>query len=176
MLNTALRVLARAYLDICLLRRRPQDLPCSTALMILTLSAYALVSLTMAAIDLATEQALLVALADTALLCLGAALVLYLVRKPARTIQTVTALAGTGTVLGLIALPIVRWLTASHASQGDASVPALLWLGLFFWSLAVTGHVLRHALDIRFAAGLLMAAIFMLANVQIVQWLLPAAG
>ena len=64
----------------------------------------------------------------------------------ARLPQTLTALAGTGILFTVLALPAMVSLDNLNSSGGDASVPALLLLVLIFWNLAVIVHIMRQAL------------------------------
>jgi hypothetical protein len=72
-------------------------------------------------------------------------------------------------LLGLLALPLV--LTAPEPVPAWAG---LSWLVLLFWSLAVRGHILRHALEITFGMGLLVSAGYALVLIWLVRWWLPA--
>lgn len=167
MVSATLRVIAHAYLEICLLKRRPQDLPRSDWLMVLTLLAYGLSSAGLAAVDLEVPRAMAAALLDAGLLWAGTALVLYLFKRPLRTTQTVTALAGTGVVLSVVALPVVLWLTLAQGRHADTGIPALLWLGLFAWNLLISAHILRHALDSGFLLAIGITLMFVALDVKI---------
>jgi hypothetical protein len=78
----------------------------------------------------------------------------------ARLPQTLTALAGTGLIFGLMSLMIL--------SRVDPDRPqpelALLYLILFGWSLAVDAHIYRHALSVKFGLGALLAVLIFAAN------------
>lgn len=73
---------------------------------------------------------------------------------PARWLQSYTALLGAGALFGLISLAY-RGLASLF---GAGWLAELLDLSLFVWSLAVMGHILRHALEIPLAMG--VAALF----------------
>ena len=79
--------------------------------------------------------------------------------------QTLTALAGTGFIFGLIALLILARVVPGE-SQPDL---ALLYLGLFGWSLAVDAHIYRHALSIKMGIGVLLAVLIFAVNFTLLR-------
>lgn len=142
------------FIDLCLLRRAPQDLPASRILLglmiVLGLGASTLLSVTAGArVGLALSRAAL----DFALALSVLAAALRWTGKAARFIQTATALLGADILLGLLAL---LPLTLANAAATAAGVlfAAALYLALLLWSILVAAHILRHA----FAIHLMWAA------------------
>lgn len=168
-------VLFTAFLEVCLLRRRPQDLPHSLFLLKLTLAAYAAANIGLAAINLAPGPAVAAGVLDTVLLVAVTMVLLQLRRLPRRLPQTLTALAGSGALLNLLAAPVMLWLAALPEPAREG-LPALLILGLVVWSLAVMAHILRHALDIPFFGGLLLAIAYFWLLLTAVYIVAPASG
>ena len=161
--------LLRAWFEICLLRMAPQQMPASPWLLGLAVILYLLAGILVALPGSGWSMALLLSLLDLGVMVALTALVLRLTGKPARFNQTLSARAGTGALLTLLALPLVLM-------QLDP-VPAwagVLWLVLLFWSLTVRGHILRHALDIPLSMGLLLSAGYALVLIWLVRWWLPA--
>jgi len=167
-------ILGRAYFDLCLFRRRPQDLPASQWLMGITLAVYAAAGMALLPFELGPRSALLAALTDLLLLWGGTLLLLQLFRHPRRSTQTITALAGAGVIITILALPVAFWLTYSHERGFDITLPSLLWLLLFGWNVFVTARILQHALSTNFAIGLLIAFAFILASQQVIGMIVPA--
>jgi len=88
------------------------------------------------------------------------ALILNLRQFQARLPQTLTALAGTGFIFGLMSLAILSRVDPGRP-QPDL---ALLYLVLFGWSLAVDAHIYRHAMSVKFGIGALMAVLIFAVN------------
>jgi hypothetical protein len=88
------------------------------------------------------------------------ALLLNLRNFQTRLPQTLTALAGTGLLFGLMSLLILARV------DPDRPQPelALFYLILFGWSLAVDAHIYRQALSIKFGLGALLAVLIFAAN------------
>jgi len=85
----------------------------------------------------------------------------YSVRLP----QTLTAMAGTGFLFGLVSLMILTRIEPGK-SQPDL---ALLYLGLFAWSLVVDAHIYRHALSIKMPIGVLLAVLIFAATFSLLK-------
>jgi hypothetical protein len=88
------------------------------------------------------------------------AMLLNLRGYQARIPQTLSALAGTGFIFGLLSLLI---LTRVDPGKPQPDL-ALLYLILFGWSLAVDAHIYRHALSVKFGIGALMAVLIFAVN------------
>ena len=167
--------LVKPFLDLCLLRRAPQDLPSSDLLLWLVLVTHTVSGILLSVVTLSFGQALLAGIMDTLLLAGLTVSVLYIHRLYDRFKQTLTALAGAGTVLGLLALPITGWFHAARSADGDTSGPILVLLVLIGWSITVAGHILRHALSTVFILGIVVALIFYWISINIMNRLFPIA-
>lgn len=152
-----LSALFRAFLDICLLRRGPQDIPAAPALLGFTLVLYTSGSLLVARSRLDWVPAVQSAVVESVLMCGLTYVLLRAMGLTARWIQTATAVAGTNFVLAVIALPLLVWLLYARAHHLDAMVPALLFLALIIWHIAILSHIFRHALSQGYGVGVLTA-------------------
>jgi hypothetical protein len=165
------------FFNISILRAKPQSLPASPFLMISTLTAYGLISLLISLIELPVIQAFFSALVDTALLVTLAFISLWIIDTPERRLQTITALAGTGSLLQLIAWPILLWLS----SVGEADNSTLLYIPrwglllLVIWNILVIAHILRHALSVSLPITFGISVLYMYFAIRIANILFIAA-
>lgn len=167
-----MRALLNLFLDICLFRKAPQDVPSSMALLKLCLLAYAGSGLLVLLISTPAPVALLQILLDLVLLSGLLYLGLSARRHPKRFEQTLSALAGSGTLMGLLALPLLFWL--SGQGQGDgAALPSLLLLMLMVWSIAVMAHILRHAFEVPIWLGAALALAYTFLSWTLTGWIDP---
>lgn len=165
--------LIRVFFDICLFRRGPQDLPTSGFLLYLTLATHAVSSFLLSLGNHPTATAAMAGITDTALLAALTLSLLYTHGRMVRIPQTLAALAGSGTLLGLIALPPTYWLFSLRDTGSDQTLPILLLLALIVWSLVVMGHIIRSALSTRLIIGLVVAVLFYWIAVSIQGTLFP---
>ncbi|HCK82268.1 MAG TPA: hypothetical protein PK880_01570 [Candidatus Competibacter sp.] len=160
------------FLDICLFRKAPQDVPASTPLLKMCLLAYALSGLLVLLISAPVAVALLQTLLDMALLGGLLYLGLTLRRHPQRFAQTLGALTGSGALLGSLALPLMFWIS-QQGREGDIELPSLLLLGLMVWSIAVMAHILRHAFETSIWQGALYALGYTFLSWTLTGWIGP---
>jgi len=165
--------LVKPFLDICLLRLAPQDLPASQLLLAVTVAGYFVFGTVLASVYYPLGTSVMVGVTETVIVCLMVALALYLQKVPERLAQTLTALTGAGAVLNLVALPLSIGMVAAKERGGDTSSMELLSFALLFWSWAITAHILRNALSVRFGTGLALAVVFFVITLTIMRAMFP---
>ena len=166
-------LLIRAWFDICLFRKGPEDLPASGFLCGLSLACYVLVSFLVASASSGIVAGVQLAALDVVMLIVFVSVLLYLQTKTERLGQTLSAMAGSGSLMGLFAVPLV--LLVDPGLPADQLSPLLIgsWLSLLVWNIFVMAHIMRHALSTSFAVGLGAAVLYALVSMQIVATLFP---
>lgn len=162
-----------SWLEQCLLRRTPQADPVSLAALGGSLLAYLALDLLQARASSDWQTSLGMTALDTLIMVLFSWSVLRLTKKSARYLQTLTALAGTGAVLGLVGLPLIQQAARAHPDEGPAGMLVLGWLVLLVWSISVQAHIYRHALSTRYGMGLLVAGLQMVLVISLLETLFP---
>jgi hypothetical protein len=140
--------LLRLYADIAFCRRGPEDLPVSRAVLWVTVGGYAAITFILSSLlppspgDWADHLAL-----DVAFQLGWYWLLLKLLHRPERFLQTTSALFGYQAILAPLWIASV-WLLARFHADARALLPiSFLWLGLFIWLLSVNVRILRSALE-----------------------------
>ena len=165
--------LLRYWLDICRLRAAPQDGPASAFIFGLALTCYAMVSVLVMSGNYGILAGTRIALTELVLLVVCVAALLYLQDKTARINQTLTAITGAGSLLGIVALPLALLFTPIPGNDPLPFVISVAWLSLLLWNLVVSAHIMRHALSTGFAVGFAVSFLYMLISTQIVTTLFP---
>lgn len=149
------------FLELSVLRRKPQDLPASTILLALVL-VFGMLSGVL--LSVTAGAAWPTGIGQTALdllLMLGALhLALKLTDKLPRFVQTATALVGADTLIGVIALVPVGLAAPPVEDSQQLLLPGLMFIVLVAWSVMIAAHILRHAFDIKLAQGAVIAIAF----------------
>lgn len=164
----------QVFADMLRLRARPQDVPASDTLLLGSVVAVAGAS--MLAIrrlypaDLAAARIGIDLLLQLAFV-LGA---LQVTGHPERFRQTFTALCGTGALLVLLSWPLLDVLLDTERGASLHALGSFALLGLYAWSVVVVGHILRHALELRLGAAVMLALAYVVASVIIGDTLVPA--
>ncbi|KFI21999.1 hypothetical protein [Nitrosococcus oceani] len=163
----------RYFIALCLLRASPADAPPSSGLLTQTLLAYLGIGWLISMLHLEFANGLLSSLVDTVLL-IGMTGGLLAVRGyKSRLQQTLIALMGAGIILGILAFPLLLWLNAAQQAELPPGLVSLLLLVLMIWSLAVTAHIMRQALSVSFTVGILVAVIYALVSIRVMDFLFP---
>ncbi len=159
--------LLQLFIDLCRLRRGPQDLPVSRFLMMFTAASYFAIGLAVSLLEQSLGLAILSAALDTLMLATLAWLSLRVIGKTPRFTQTYTALAGTGILFGLMGWPLIAWLQGIPEGQGGSL--SLLLLGLVIWNIMAIGYILRHALGIMMWAASGVALFYMYLSIRVMS-------
>ncbi|MDH4276371.1 MAG: hypothetical protein OEW08_15175 [Gammaproteobacteria bacterium] len=156
---------------LCTLEVTPQDLHYSRSLQTLSIAAYFLLGLAVNAVFQSWGIAAVVSALDTGLLIGIAYAALWVRDMPQRATQTTTALAVSGVVLGLIALPI--YIALRDATGILLDINSLLSLGLVIWQIIIVAHILRHALAVPFMAASVISLVYAIVAYKIANILIP---
>lgn len=140
--------LLRLFLDITLLRRGPQDLPASGVLLALAVLAYFAVNFAVSSVlPPLPGRWLPHLLVDIGFTLAWYLLLLNLLRRGERFLQTTTAVFGFQTLLAPV------WIASAwmiRHFQNDTTwlfVASLFGILMLVWMFAVNGHILRAALE-----------------------------
>jgi hypothetical protein len=169
------RFAALAYLvrDLCQLKRGPEDMPYSPALLVALVAASVVLDVATGAV-FGGDDALAHSLVSTALVLALAWAALHVRKLGNRYVQTASALVACGLVFSLLVLPL-GWLAHPMPEAANALTPLQVLLGwavlaLFVWNLVVFAHIMRRALEAPF--GLAFAIVIAWA---VADWALGRA-
>ena len=165
--------LIRAWFELCLLRRAPQELPASSYLLGVSLCCYGLVSVLVSSQSYSFTRSLLLTAVDLGLLVIFVWSLLFFQHKAARINQTLSALAGTGSLMGVIALPLLLTIGPGTVTEPVPAPLVSLWLLLLLWNLFIMAHIIRHALSSSFAIGFGISLLYALFSMQVITTLFP---
>jgi hypothetical protein len=166
------------FLDICFLKAGPQDLPNSTWLMKFSLVVYFALAVISQLLEYSLSMSLVAAIAELILMMLIVAILLQLRGYSERFNQTVTAMAGTGTIISLIALPLVNLASGISPDQMTFTdnVIMVLIMTVLLWSLMVTAHIFRNALEIKAGLAVALTVVYTIALMLVVGTAMSGAA
>lgn len=144
-----LSTLTIQIIRICFFKASPADITASQSLMNISLLVYFSISVLVGRTDSDWNISLLTGLAEVLVMMLLLWVILSVRSYQPRYQQSLMAMAGTGSFLGLIGVPVLMWFYQIPEADQPTSFPLLLVIALLFWSLMVTAHIFRKALDIR---------------------------
>jgi hypothetical protein len=154
--------------DVILLRRGPQDMPHAPQLLALVCGVSVLLQLAIAYVLRIPGNAFGAGLIGLAF-NLGLLYLLLRLRDVAsRFVQTALAMSACAVVFAILSAPIVLAIGGKPPTP-ESITPLQALLGMFalpvvVWKLIVDAHILRHALNLPFAGGLLIALMWVVAE------------
>ena len=164
-----------AFLQLALRRRGPEDLPASRLLLLAAGLFYVITQSLLGRTVYHSLSSLAGSLVlDLLMLCGCVWLLLRLTGHLARFLQTLTAMFGTGALLGVCMLPFNYWLDVAATPDKPALGPTIGLLAIVSWSLVVNGHIFSRALSLPFAAALAIAVGYFFLNYLVFVELGPA--
>jgi cyanate permease len=161
--------LLKLLLEICRFKKAPQDLPYSVGLLKILIGIDLVVSFVMINFELTTLTALFEAIVGVLLILLSGWITVYFSGKRQRFCQTASALIGVDALIGFYAIPAL----ATMATGNNSALVFWVMFGLMIWHWAVTGHIIRHAIDKSLAFGLGVAFLYIVASYKVIAFLFP---
>ncbi len=158
------------YLKMCLFQSSPSNLPFNPKTIVLTVLAYILVGYTL----LASERSLLSITAqifvEVSILYAISYLVLKLVKKPERLIQTLSALIGVNLIVSLVSIPVFYLVSPPTPDQLAGSMALQINVILLVWNLAIISLIFKRAFQINtLLAGFIAFNYFLLYEFILVK-------
>lgn len=162
--------LLKLFLDICLYRKGPQDLPASGFLFRLVLAVYLALGTLLLAPDTGWLQAALQTATEMAMGLAVVAALLYTINRPTRFLSVATAWLGTDALISALCVPPLQLLAGAGAGQ----LLGVLWMALIGWHVAIVAHIVRHALSQPLPIGFVVAILYTVVSFQLMRFLFPA--
>ena len=164
------------FWQLCLFRIGPDRVPTfGTFVLVVAFANIAISVLAGVVGPLAERPGAAIALPVLHAAVIGASTWLVLLAKglQQRFTATFVALLGTDALITCLSLPLSAFLRPSDAPDLLDVFASLLQLGLFFWWIAVAGHVFARALEIARGQGVAVASFVMLTSLMFNYSIIP---
>lgn len=168
-----LGILWQSFFAICCFDKKPQDLPASKELCLVTVVSYLTSSFFLTLLTQTVNTALLSAIIDTTLLALLTAATLGLKGLSQRWLQVSTALFGTGFLFSIAAIPLSYLLSALPQESPLVFLVFLFVISLLLWNIGVMAHILKHALSSSMVLAVMLALSYVCVITMTVTSLFP---
>ena len=152
----------RLFIDICLLRKGPEDVPHSGFLLGLVLLLSVIVSVWVGAMINSMQIAVFSTIAE--LFFTYVFVKLLLLNKAERFLQTFIALLGTLTLINISYVPAVYIYLLEGTNENIQAIIGMLAVVLLIWKIAVCGHIFSKALPSPMVYGVAISIAYALMN------------
>jgi hypothetical protein len=164
------------FVDIALHRRGPDQLPSALFFFNLVLAVAVVVELAVLVVADAVRRPVVLALFDTVLDLAFLWAVLKSFGRERRFRQTAAAMLGTDTLLNVLSIPVALWNRSLGAPTDQLTMPALLFLLLFIWSIDISAFVLARAVERPYVLGVAVMLGYVMLTLSLRATLFPAAA
>jgi hypothetical protein len=162
------------FIDICIFKAGPADIPASGWLMKLSILCYFVISLLVNTFEHGLLANFLASVVEITFVLLAVKVLLQFRGLANRYLQTVTAIAGTSCCIGIVALPILG-IFHFFAGAEDVRVTVLsVWLMILLtiWSLAVTSHIFEQSLAIKKGTAMVITIAYAIILIMVIRFVI----
>ncbi len=151
-----MQLIFKAFIDIFLLRRGPEDIPKSSLLLAMAIGASIVANfLFYAIVESEYGTDLFLMFASELVKILSYVGVLLLFAQVGRIMQTITAIVACNAILAFILIAMLIVSQPFMYKELDAS---LAWLATF-WLILVEGHIISRAIQLHWISGTAIAIV-----------------
>ncbi len=161
-------------LFILFLKATPQDLSYSSRLAVQLVVIYVFSALIVLQTTLSPEAMLPGVLLGLFMQFAFTWLVLRLLDKRARFLQTFCAIMGVGIIFNLLSWPMLSVLSNEAATDALKSTMSLMFLMIISWEVLVKAHIFLHALDMKMFSAMALSFSLLFLSVALSQIVFPA--
>jgi hypothetical protein len=150
------QLIFKAFIDVFLLRRGPDDLPKSSLLLAMAIGLAIVVNfLFYAVVESELETDLFLEFATELVKIASYIIILLVFGLFSRIMQTMTAIIACNAILGLVLTVILMLSQPFQNMELDA---AFAWL-ITFWLILVEGHIISRAVQLHRVTGIAIAVV-----------------
>ena len=171
-------VIVLRFIDICVFKASPADIPISAWLMKLSLLCYFVLSLLINSFEYGLLISSLASVVEIVFVLLVINILLQSRGLTHRYLQTVTAIAGTSSCISIIALPVMMLFYFFEGSEDVRVTVLAAWLMILLtlWSLAVTSHIFKQALAIKQGTAMVIAVAYVILLMTVIRFVLTGVA
>ena len=168
--------LVKLYIRVAFLQSGPQDVPGHPFVLLLSLLGMLLTYVIASLSYFSVGEELARGVLDTAYLAAFTYIVLTLRDHKARFRQTFSALCGVSAILNLCFWPVLTLSSGAELGATSATLLGLTIYTFYVWSIAVGGHIFRHALNLGWPGGIGVALLNLFIGIAIINAAFPPQG
>lgn len=153
------------YIRLAFLSAKPQDCPFSLTLQKILICIYLLMSIINALAIYEVSRGAIYSVVDIILLYMFTKIILR--GKKERFNQTFNAFLGVGIFIGLLHTICSYSFIVDQNTQMISGFGRSLFFVIFIWLIIAYGHIVRHAAELNFSAGLSISLGYTLLNAML---------
>ncbi len=163
----------RLFLDLCLIKKGPQDVPDNTGLMKIVFFAYFMSGTVLLSADNSIVDAVIQALIDTVLIGLFMYVLVSFFSVPNRFNQSLIAIYGSGALITIFSTPVIFWVQALSNNEQPTGAAGLVVFLIVCWSFVVMANIIKETIQKNLSTCLLLTFCYLYLSYQLINSLYP---
>ncbi len=152
----------KAFVDVFLLRRGPEDIPKSSILLAMAIGASIVVNfLFYAMVESEYQTDLFLEFATELVKIASYVAVLLLFGLVSRIMQTITSIIACNAILALL---LTATMVVSQAFMNNELHAAYVTVPIAFWLILVEGHIISRAIQLHWITGIAIAVVIFIVQ------------
>ena len=172
-MNNDFKTLLRIFVDLCLIKRGPKDVPDSTVLLKIVFFIYFLSGTMLLSSSIELSEAIIQSFIETVLVGLFIYLLVSFFQVKNRFNQAITAVYGSGALMTLLSVPYVFWMDGLVKNQGSIGVVGLIVFFIVVWGFIVMANIIRETIQKSFSVSLLLTFSYLYLSYQVINIVYP---
>ena len=154
------------YLNMVMLKARPQDCPASKGLQHFLVVIYFVLAVISALSIYNIWGSVVTSLLDLTILYMFTLVLLS--NKKERTHQTFNAFLGSGIIIGVVSALCSHLFQINPETETISDAGIIVFLLIFVWIVIVFGHIIRHAVDTSLSIGIALGLGYVIINTIVI--------
>ncbi len=167
------QMLLRLFLNLCLIKKGPQDIPKNTALLKGTFLCYLLSGSVLLSVDNSMIDAVLQAFIDAILLGVFMYGLLSFFSVLGRFNQSMTAMYGSGALITMVSAPIMFGFQSIAHNGQKLGVFGFVLAWLVVWNFVVMANIIRETIQKSLITSILLTFCYLYLSYQLIDALYP---
>jgi len=175
-MNNDFKILLRIFVDLCLIKKGPQDVPDSIALLKVVFFIYFLSGTLLLSSSMEFSEAIVQSFIETLLLGLFIYLLVIFFAVKNRFNQSVIAIYGSGALITILSAPFVFLMGNMEKNDGSTGAVGLVVFLIVCWSFIVIANIIRETIQKSLGISLLLTFCYLYLSYQVIQIVYPVAA
>jgi hypothetical protein len=173
-MNNDFKTLLRIFVDLCLIKTGPKEVPDSEVLLKLVFLIYFLAGTLLLSSSMEFSEAVIQSFIETLLVGLFIYILAIFFAVKNRFNQSITAIYGSGALITIFSVPFVFMIENLTKQGGSTGVVGMIVFLIVCWSFIVMANIIREMIQKSFSISLLLTFCYLYLSYQVIQMVYPA--
>ncbi len=172
-MNNDFKTLLRIFVDLCLIKKGPKDVPESAVLLKMVFFIYFLSGTLLLSSSIGLIDAIIQSFLETVLVGLFMYVLVSFFQVKNRFNQAVTAIYGSGALMTLLSVPYIFWMDGLVKNENPIGVIGLVVFFIVIWGFIVMANIIRETVQKSFSISLLLTFCYLYLSYQLINIAYP---